>query len=172
MRLSAFLLVLFASAGIAAAQSTDTNFPVGPQYLITTDSTLFLHPIATPSMSLQPPSPPPPAMETNPGTTVELSSPPAAIQTQPDLSRVLWGDSWVDSVTCVSPSSVIEVSGSANPTLPPSIFDPGVTGMASAQSLRDRGIGLTLGEVSAAEKSRPHATHVYTNDDLRRLHGS
>ena len=172
MRLAALLLALFALAGIAAAQSTDTNFSVGPQYLITTDSTLFLRSIATPSLALQPPSPPPPDMETNPGTTVELASPPAAMQTQPDLSRVLWGDSWVDYVTGVSQGSVIEISGSANPPLPPSIFDPGVTGMTNAQSLRERGIGLTLGEVSAAEKSRPHATHVYTNDDIRRLHGS
>ena len=172
MRLAAFLLVLIALAGIAAAQSTDTNFPVGPQYLITTDSTLLLRPIATPSMSLQPLSPPSPATETNLGTTVELAAPPPAIQTQPDLSRVLWGDSWVDYVTGVSPSSVIEISGSANPTVPASIFDPGVAGMTTAQSLRERGIGLTLGEVSAAEKSRPHPAHVYTNDDIRRLHGS
>jgi len=172
MRLAALLLVLIALAGLAAAQSADTNFPVGPQYLITTDSTQFLHPIATPSMSLQPPSPPPPAMETNPGTTVELAAPPPAVMTQPDLSRILWGDSWVDYVTGVSPSSVIEIGGSANPILPPSLFDPGVTGITNAQSLRERGIGLTLGEVSAAEKSRPHPTHVYTNDDIRRLHGS
>jgi len=172
MRLAGCLLILVVFAGISAAQSTDTNFPVGPQYLITTDSTLFLRPIATPTLSFQQPSPPPPAMEVNPGTDVELAAPPPAILTQPDLSRVLWGDDWVDYVTGVKRTSVIEISGTANPKLPPGLFDPGVTGMTNGKSLRAQGYGLSLGEVSAISKSGPHATHVYTNDDIRRLHGS
>jgi hypothetical protein len=172
MRLAGCLLVLLALIGISAAQSTDTNFPVGPQYLITTDSTLFLRPIATPSMSLQPSSPPPPAMETNPGTDVRLSAPAAAVMSEPDLSRVLWGNDWVDYVNGVPRASVIEISGNAAPRLPLSLFDPGVTGMTDAQFLREQGYGLTLGDVSAASKSRPRATHVYNNDDIRRLHGS
>ena len=169
MRLTAFLLVLIAFAGIAAAQSADTNFSIGPQYLITTDSTMLLRPIATPTLSLQPPSPPPPAMETNPGTTVELSAPAPAVMAQPDLSRVLWGDDWVDYVNGVTPTSVIEINGNARPNLPESFFDSGVTGILRGS---ERSSGLTPGEVSAGEKSKPRPTHVYTNDDIRRLHGS
>ena len=172
MRLAAFLLVLSTFAGISAAQSADTNFPIGPQYLITTDSTLLLRPIATPSLSLQPASPPPPAMETNPGTTVELSAPAPAVMTEADLSRVLWGDDLVDYVTGQKPPSVVEIIGSASPNLPQSFFDSGVTGLSNGHSLSEQGYGLTLGEVPAATKSRPNATHVYTNDDVRRLHGS
>jgi len=169
MRLSALLLILIALAAIAAAQSTDTNFSVGPQYLITTDSTLLLRPIATPTMSLQPPSPPPPAMETNPGTTVELAAPAPALMTAPDLSRVLWGDNWVDYVTGVAPSSVIEISGTANPVVPLSLFDSGVGEISHSM---EQGYSPSLGDVSGAVKSRARATHVYTNDDIRRLHGS
>jgi hypothetical protein len=172
MRLAALVLVLIALAGIAVAQSTDTNFPIGPQYLITTGSTLFLGPIATPSMSLQPPSPVPPAMETNPGTTVELSAPAPALMTQPDLSRVLWGNDWVDFLTGQKTSNGIEIIGSATPNVPESLFDAGVTGTISSHSPREQGDGLTLGEVSATAKSRPRATHIYTNEDVGRLHGN
>ena len=51
MRLSYFVCLLVTPGGISTAQ--DTNFPVGPQYLITTDSPLFLRPIATPSLSFE-----------------------------------------------------------------------------------------------------------------------
>ncbi len=170
MRTMACLLILLTLAGITAAQSTDTSFSTGPQYLITTNSTLFLQPIATPSMSLQPPSPPPAAMETNPGTDVELAAPAPAILKQPDLSRILWGNERVDYVTGANRTSVIEISGRATTKLPLSLFDPGVTGMTDVQSLHQQGYGLTLGEVSTLSKSRPHATHVYTNADLQPEH--
>ena len=51
MRLACCLL--FALMGIGAAQ--DTNFPAGPQYLITFDSPMFARPLATPSLSLNAP---------------------------------------------------------------------------------------------------------------------
>ena len=111
-------------------------------------------------------------MEANPGTAVELSAPAPAVLTQPDLSRVLWGDTWVDYVTGVNQTSVVEISGAANPNLPPSLLDGGVTGVASSRFLRESGYGISLGEVSAISKSRPRASRVYTNDDIRRLHGS
>lgn len=50
MRPHCLLVVLLVLSGISAAQ--DTNFPVGPQYLITYGNPLFLHPIETPSLSL------------------------------------------------------------------------------------------------------------------------
>ena len=48
MRISNFLPLLFALAGLAAAQ--ETNFAVGPQYLMPAGAAL-LQPIATPSLS-------------------------------------------------------------------------------------------------------------------------
>ena len=51
MRLSHFVCLLCRLGGVSTAQ--DTKFPVGPQYLITTDSPLFLRPIATPSLSFR-----------------------------------------------------------------------------------------------------------------------
>ena len=50
MRLDTMLVPLFVLVGISFAQ--ETNFPVGPQYLVTTGSPMLLRPIATPSLSL------------------------------------------------------------------------------------------------------------------------
>jgi len=70
-------------------------------------------------------------------------------------------------------SSVIEISSAELPrALPASIFDAGVTGMADAQSLRERGFGVPLGEVAAYWKShKPSAARVFTNRDIQRMHG-
>jgi hypothetical protein len=50
MRLQPFLVLLVVLVGISAAQ--ETNFPSGPQYLVTVENTMLLRPIATPSSSL------------------------------------------------------------------------------------------------------------------------
>jgi hypothetical protein len=50
MRRTQLLIFFVVFAGFCVAQ--DTEFPVGPQYLITTSSSMLLHPIATPSLSL------------------------------------------------------------------------------------------------------------------------
>ena len=50
MRFHSLLVLLVVFSGISAAQ--ETNFPVGPQYLITTENTMLLRSIATPSLSL------------------------------------------------------------------------------------------------------------------------
>ena len=85
MRLDRALLPLLVLVGISFAQ--DTNFPVGPQYLVTTGSTMLLNPIATPSLSL--------SSETSAGTTeVPTISEPAAfapIETYVYLDNVYWG---------------------------------------------------------------------------------
>ena len=88
MRLAGFCLLLLPLAGICAAQ--DTNFPTGPQYLITYGSPLFLHSIATPSMNLDAPLPsvPPPVIETS---TADLSSAPASTPNPVGLASILWG---------------------------------------------------------------------------------
>lgn len=164
MRLASLFCFLIALAGISAAQ--DTNFPVGPQYLITGDSPMFLHPIATPTLSLSTAT-----VGTSPETSAAPETPSAspAVPTSPDLTRVYWGVPETNQRT-----SDIEIT-SAGPSnaLPPSILDVGVTGITSAQSLRERGYGVPLGDAASYWKThRPHAARVYTNADVQRLHQS
>lgn len=70
-------------------------------------------------------------------------------------------------------SSVIEISSGTLPSnLPASIFDPGVTGAVTEQSLRDRGYGMPLGDVAAYwEAHKGSAVRVFTNHDIEGLHG-
>ena len=67
-------------------------------------------------------------------------------------------------------SSVIVISSTQMPAnLPPSIFDPGVSGIADPQSLGDRGYGVSLGAFAALLRAhRRAATHVFTNEDLHK----
>jgi len=201
-----FLIVTF--AGVAFAQ--DTNFPVGPQYLITTGSPMLLHSIATPSLSLGASQP-----ATNNAVVAETEAaaitPSVSIPSvQVFLSEVFWGDHTAAEIEArrittpsLSPeqtavytyetanlaetapsgpfpglppeanqnSSVIEItSAQLPPNLPESIFNPGVTGTANADSLRDRGYGVSLGEFAAHWKSRKRpAQRVFTNEDLEKL---
>ena len=160
MRLASFFLWLFPLAALCAAQST--NFPTGPQYLITYGSPLFLHSIATPSMNLDAPLPsvPPPVIETS---TADLSSAPASTPNPAGLASIYWGPA----------TEVIEITSEEPPApLPASIAGVGVTGMTDASSLRERGYGVSLGETAALWKAhKGRAKRVYTNDDLERLHG-
>ena len=172
MRLASCFFSLLLLTGISAAQ--DTNFSVGPQYLVTGSSPMFLHPIATPSLSLSTsaPSPSAPAAEALP----EPSSPFAGAPPQPDLTRIFWGEPASEK----SPEQVTENVGeieitSAQPSqpLPASIVDPGVTSMTTAQSLRVWGFGAPLGETASFWKThKPHASRRYTNADVQRLHSS
>lgn len=73
-------------AGICAAQ--DTNFQLGPQYLITTGSTMLLHPIATPSLSLEPGLPPVP----NAPSGVAATPTSEAAPSNTFLGDVYWGE--------------------------------------------------------------------------------
>jgi len=86
MRLDRALLPLLVLVGTSFAQ--DTNFPLGPQYLVTVGSPMLLHPIATPSLSL--------TGETLAGTTdVPTISEPlvfAPIETYVYLDSVYWGE--------------------------------------------------------------------------------
>ena len=67
-------------------------------------------------------------------------------------------------------SRVIEITSAQMPAnLPPSIFDPGVSGTADPQSLRDRGYGVSLGEFAAQLRAHKRtATRVFTNEDLHK----
>jgi len=83
MRLFRRYSLLLMLAGICAAQ--DTNFQVGPQYLITTGSPMLLHPIVPPSLSLgETPAP------VYIGETEIAPTPPAPSKTF--LGGVYWGE--------------------------------------------------------------------------------
>ncbi len=165
MRLATLFCLSLALAGIAAAQ--DTNFPAGPQYLITSGSLMFLHSIATPSLSLEPSLP---EMQSLPQIGPAVEEQP--IVANPELPRGanLFPIYYGSPIT----TSVVEItSAELPPELPASITDGGVTGLTSAQSLRERGYGVPLGETAAFWKAHKHpAAHVYTNADVQRLHAS
>lgn len=99
MRLLLSLLVVFV-AGSSFAQ--DTNFPVGPQYLVTSGSPMLLQPISTPSMSLSAPMPDPYIDQTQLAAAV-ISAPRPTV---PDAfwSDVFWGQDKPVTPRVVTPS--------------------------------------------------------------------
>jgi hypothetical protein len=164
MRLYSFCCLMLVLVGVSAAQ--ETNFAVGPQYLMTSGSPLFARPIATPSLSLGE------SRATVIGGTSEVSGDSGTITTpglqgQADLFPIYYG---------VPRVSVIEISKpevSAR-TFPASITNVGVMEITDLQSLRLRGFGVTLPEAASYWKTHKRSTsHVYTNSDIERLqHGS
>jgi hypothetical protein len=162
-------LLLVSAATLAFGQ--DTNFPVGPQYL-STGSPLFARPIATPTMRLQDP-PLEVGADTATGVLIvgaqnETALPPNAEKLPAiNLFPIYYG---VPSSSDVE-ISFAEPSGGQTTELPASIFDSGVSQTTSAQALNARGYGLTLGEVASRQKAHTrHSTHIYTNEDIARLH--
>ena len=198
MRLLLSILVV-SLAALSFAQ--DTNFPAGPQYLVTSGSPMLLQPIATPSLSLSAPMPDPYVDQTQLAAAV-ISDPHPTV---PDAfwSDVFWGQDKPVTPRVVTPSvtpeetaiytyatanqplpaeyvptsemstvpvqsSVIEITSTRMPAnLPPSIFDPGVTGTADAASLLAHGYGMSLADLAKYWKAhkRPSA-HVFTNENL------
>ena len=198
MRLATLFCVLLALAGTNVAQST--NFPTGPQYLVN-GSPMFLRSIATPSLSLSAPLASPSASENDGLSQSPLSSAPLPISG--DLSRILWGapgpsdtgakrlsenpgesvsENTSEGLTenaskqenvSKNDSEIMITSAPPSGALPASILDTGVTGMTSAQSLRERGFGIPLGDSAAFWRThKPHAARIYTNADIQRLHRS
>jgi hypothetical protein len=164
MRFAILFCLLLALMEISAAQ--ETNFPVGPQYLMSSGSPLFAQPIATPTLSLETPLPAIPSLpEVGPVVVDQPFIPNPELQHQADLFPIYYGYPML---------GVVELSSAEPPReLPASIVDPGVTGITNAQSLRESGYGAPLGDVGAYWKiHRPHAPRVYTNADVERLHGS
>ena len=163
MRLSSLFCLLLTVVGVSAAQ--DSNFPVGPQYLIT-GSPALARPISTPTLSLNSPLPPIPDLpELGPviGEQPYIDNP--ALEQQPDLFPIYYG---------YPMASVVELADTEPPReLPASIVDPGVAGITTAQSLSQSGYGVPLGDTASYWKThKPHAPRVYTNADVERLHGS
>lgn len=168
MRLADLACMLLIVAALCCAQ--DTNFPVGPQYLITSGSPLLLRPIATPSLSFQAP----PAIAAAPA---EASAGEQTVYTPPrvpsttDFSRIYWGAGNL-SENAGGEVSEIEMTAEQPSTLPASIVNVGVVEVMDETSLRQRGYGVTLAEAAGYGKThKTHASHVYTNADLVRLHG-
>jgi hypothetical protein len=167
-------LLVLSIQGIAFSQ--DTNFATGPQYLMNYGSPLLAHPISTPSMSLSGP-----AIEVGASNATGVLSAGAADQNvappspdalpKIDLFPIFYGG------LPVRENSEMSFSYSAEPSslsveIPPSISDSGVSQITTAQALRERGYGVTLGEAAAAGRTRSrHAKHIYTNDDIARFHG-
>ena len=81
-----FLVVVL--VGLSFAQ--ETNFSIGPQYLITNGSPLLLQPIATPSLSFGPGLSDPYASSTELAPS-HILSPVAETATNVYLGEVLWG---------------------------------------------------------------------------------
>jgi hypothetical protein len=81
-----FLVVVL--VGLSVAQ--ETNFSIGPQYLITNGSPLLLQPIATPSLSFGPGLSDPYASSTELAPS-HILSPVAETATNVYLGEVLWG---------------------------------------------------------------------------------
>jgi len=159
MRLGTLVCLLLVLIGISAAQ--ETNFPVGPQYLMTNGSPLFARPIATPTLSFETPSAAPEMPSLTGGGIVTT---PAAPQNQADLVSIYYG---------APTASVIEISSAEPPSgLPASIVNIGVAGTTDAQSLLERGVGVTVGEAASYWKAhKGHSARVFTNADVNRLHG-
>jgi hypothetical protein len=173
MRPACLFCLLIAVAGSSTAQdinrdsNQDTSFSTGPQYLITSGyAPLFARPIATPSISLAAPLP---EIQSLPaiGPVVENQSFVANSDRtrQPDLFPIYYG---------APMTSVVEITSAEPPrSLPASIVDSGVTGITDAQSLRERGYGVPLGDTAAFWKvNKQRAPRVYTNADIQRLRPS
>ena len=167
------VLLVLSALGIAFGQ--DTNFPTGPQYLMSSDlikngSPLFARPISTPSISF---TAPPLEVGASNATGVLIAGARTQTVLPPDpdalpkidLSPIFYGG---------PPANVIEISfpsESSSNQLPASILDTGVRRMTTAQALRERGYGVTLVEGAAYGRAQTrHAHRVYTNADIDRLH--
>jgi len=165
MRLYFVIGIVTVVAGLATAQ--ETNFPAGPQYLIT-GSPLLLQPISTPSLNLGAP----PASTIAEGSSESQVVPaPAAPQAEANLPRIYWGEPTTGESANENVSEIEFTPSQPIPGLPKSL-DVGVAEITDPQSLASRGFGMTLAEAAAFWKARrTHTPHVYTNDDLARLHG-
>src|SRR5215471_5141751 len=140
---------------LLAAQSRETDFPVGPQYLVTTQSTLFLQPIATPSASAS--------------QMLGMVSPqtgqaePITIQGEPaNLPAIYWGWTSPGQTTVWTVLSPAVSSG-----LPTDFIDLGVSAIVTDEWLREFQRNNNLAEASRYWRTNTNrAAHVYTNADI------
>jgi len=169
-RIFCCLLVL---VGVSAAQ--DSDFAVGPQYLMNYGSPIFARPIATPSLSLDSSSLDRSAVasETTPQDNVaaaenETVAAAPEFLPQADLFPIYYGAPRVSFIE-LSFREPSEKSALLHP-LPISFVETGVVEITDMHSLRLRGYGITLPEAAAYWKAH-HVPQprVYTNADTERL---
>jgi hypothetical protein len=150
-----FVLIL---GGVAVAQQPETNFPVGPQYLITQPYPTILQPIATPSYE--------PWVQSGVVSPQTGEAGPVTITIPAYLPSIYWG---------YPPPGEVEVVPEpveAPPNLPEGYIDTGVGAIASSGWLHEHDYGMTLAQAARYWKEHKlHATHVYTNQDIERLQG-
>ena len=162
MRFAHVLGVVLVLGGIAVAQQPETNFPVGPQYLITQPYPNILQPIATPSYD--------PWEQSGVVSPQTGEAGPVTITIPAYLPSIYWGYPPPGEVEMV-PESAAE-SAPAPSNLPPDYFNTGVGGIATRGWLREHDSGMTLAQAARYWKAHKlHATHVYTNQDIERLKG-
>ena len=168
MRLTT-LYCLLCFAGFCVAQ--DTNFPVGPQYLVTGGSPQFLQPIATPSLSFNAPVASAPAATSEAGAGEQTAPAPMDRPATANFARIYWGQP-SGTGNGGEGASEIEVSSKAPSTPPASLVDVGVVEVLDARALSTRGYGMTVAETALFWKAhKTRASHIYTNADIARLHG-
>jgi hypothetical protein len=160
MRLPQILLPLVLLVSICPAQ--DTNFSVGPQYLVPPNHTMFLRPIATPSMSLDAPLPGPTSLPPVSQTVTDQPHVPVyEPASQPDLFPIYYG----------YPSTpVVELTGTPPSELPASLNEAGFVELSDPESLRQMGFGKAPAEAASFWKTHKRTSpRVYTNADIQRL---
>jgi len=150
-----FILIL---GSVAAAQQPETNFPVGPQYLITQPYPTILQPIATPSYE--------PWEQSGVVSPQTGEAGPVMITIPAYLPSIYWG---------YPPPGEVEVISEPAPTprnLPQDYMDTGVSAIATPGWMHDHDYGMTLAQAARYwQQHKLHATHVYTNQDIERLQG-
>lgn len=168
----ALLSALLVVSAATLVFSQDTNFPVGPQYLLS-GSQLFARPIATPTMQLQDP-PLEVGADTATGVLIAGAENHTVLPLNPealpkiDLLPIYYGVPRPNDIEISFAEPSLERPTSE---LPASILDSGVGQTTTAQGLEARGYGIPLGEVASRHKAHgKHAIRVYTNADIDRLH--
>src|SRR5579864_8635528 len=157
MRLSPVVLLLSILGGMSAAQ--ETNFPEGPQYLVPGNASMFLRSIATPSLSLDAPLPAIPSLpEVGPQVSEASYVSNSVLQDHPNLLPVYYGYASLSVIELVSTDSMRK--------MPESISGTG-SALTDAETLRDFGYGMTVGEAASFWRSHKlQASHAYTNSDI------
>jgi len=169
MRLAGLLSLLVALTGICVAQ--DTNFPVGPQYLITSGSPYLLQAIATPTLSFTAPRVIASPAESEASGGEEVVYTPSRMP-ETDLSDIYWGGS-NNGKNAGDHISEIGLTSEGASALPTGLINVGVAQIIDSRALRESAEGMSLAEAAAFWKThKTVVSHIYTNADIARLHGS